>query len=99
MFEGANAATAEKNGGENALIKKIAILQSARQGNLGEGKGKEFPCCTCWRLKHGLEIPAGTMQSVRRGTLKCPRCCATPPLSLTDHSSLKNLNIHIDPQP
>lgn len=67
----------------------MQILQS-RQGNLEEGKGKEFPCCTCWRLKHSLETPAGTTQGVRRGALKCPRCSATPPLSLT----LRHSHIH-----
>lgn len=67
----------------------MQILQS-RQGNLEEGKGKEFPCCTCWRLKHSLETPAGITQGVRRGALKCPRCSATPPLSLT----LQHSHIH-----
>lgn len=71
------------------IKKKVAILQilQPRQGNLEEGKGKEFPCCTCWRLKHNLGTPAGTTQGVRWGALKCSRCSATPPLSLTHQHS------------
>lgn len=87
------------------IKKKVAILQilQPRQGNLEEGKGKEFPCCTCWRLKHNLETPAGTTQGVPLGSSEVPpvlRYLSTLPYPpVLSRSSLKNLNIHLDPEP
>lgn len=78
----------------------MQILQS-RQRNLEEGKGKEFPCCTCWRLKHSLETPAGITHGVRRGALKCPRCSVTHPHSHIHPSktSTSTSTRSLNPQP